>query len=310
MQPSPNVVVRINLSRIRENVQSIKRGVRAPVLAVVKADAYGLGAAKVAEAIGDLVDGFCVFRLKEAIDAQLWQKTGKRILALGPPSLALDCKPYLEHHVTPAVSTIAQASALRDAHPALCIDTGMQRFACPADQVESAMRAGDIHEAFTHGTRMEHVERLTQLARRNGMTLHAAASALLSEAGAWLDAVRPGAALYQGAVRVSVPLVEVRAGRGPAGYSGFVAPRHGVILAGYSNGLRNGICSINGMGRKILEVGMQSAFVEVGEDDRVDDDVILLGETTPETAIAAHWGSSAQEVVVALSGAGVRVYES
>jgi alanine racemase len=307
MQPSPNVTVRINLARIRQNLQAIKMQTGVPVYAVVKADAYGLGAVKVAEAIKGLADGFCVFRLREAIDAQLWQRTGKRTIALGPPE-TLDPKLYIENGVTPAVTTAEQAKALRAAKPMLCVDTGMQRFACPPEQVQAVLQTGDIQEAFTHGTRLEHVEKLKHAAGRSDLKLHAAASALLHEPAAYLDAVRPGAALYQGAVQVSAPLVEVHESNGPAGYTGFVAARHGVILAGYSNGLRKGVCSINGQTRKILEVGMQSAFVEVAETDRVGDEVVLLGEANPETAIAEHWRSSSQEVVVALASAGTRVY--
>jgi alanine racemase len=81
-----------------------------------------------------------------------------------------------------------------------------------------------------------------------------------------------------------------------------------VIVAGYSNGLRAGPCRVNGTLRRIAEVGMQSAFVEVAETDRVGDEVVLLGEANPETAIAEHWRSSSQEVVVALASAGTRVY--
>jgi alanine racemase len=308
MQPSPNVTVRINLARIRQNLQAIKMQTGVPVYAVVKADAYGLGAVKVAEAIKELTDGFCVFRLKEAIDAQLWQRTKKRIIALGPPE-TLDPKAYIDNGVTPAVTTVEQAVALRAAKPALCVDTGMQRFACPPERVQETLRAGDIHEAFTHGTRIEHAERLKQAVGRSDIKLHVSASALLHEPAAYLDAVRPGAALYQGAVHVSTPLVEARIGTGPAGYTGFVSAKHGVILCGYSNGLRKGVCLINGRTQTILEVGMQSAFVELSPNDRVGDEVVLLGESNPETAIAEHWRSSSQEVVVALASAGSRVYE-
>ncbi len=310
MQPSPNVRVRINLARIKQNLQHVKIQTGVPVYAVVKADAYGLGAVKVAEAIKDITDGFCVFRLKEAIDAQLWQRTKKRVIALGPPEARLDPIPYIEQGVTPAVTTVEQAKALRAAKPILCVDTGMQRFACPPEQVAEVLSAGDIHEAFTHGTRIEHVEKLKKSVGRSDVKLHAAASALLHEPAAYLDAVRPGAALYDGAVHVSTRLAEVHESIGPAGYSGFVAPRHGVILAGYSNGLRKGVCSINGKTRNILEVGMQSAFVEIDECDKVGDEVVLLGESNPETLIAEQWPCSSQEVLVTLASSGVRVYES
>ena len=50
MHFNPYVTVHINLDRIRANVEQIRALVNVPILAVVKADAYGLGAAKIVEA--------------------------------------------------------------------------------------------------------------------------------------------------------------------------------------------------------------------------------------------------------------------
>ena len=94
--------------------------------------------------------------------------------------------------------------------------------------------AGDLTEAMTHATAVVHVERFTDaLANASTITCrHAAGSALLGEPAAWLDAVRPGLALYDDAVRVTARLVDVRESLGrPAGYTGFHADRYGVILA-------------------------------------------------------------------------------
>src|SRR5689334_5573940 len=83
---NPYVSVHIDLDRVRANVEQIKALVNVPVLAVVKADAYGLGAARIVEAIAEIVEGFCVFDLQEATDAQIYRRSAKRTLALGPPS--------------------------------------------------------------------------------------------------------------------------------------------------------------------------------------------------------------------------------
>jgi alanine racemase len=137
----------------------------------------------------------------------------------------------------------------------------------------------------------------------------AAATSLLDEPRAWLDGVRPGLALYRGAVRVSTRLVEARDSHGPAGYSDFVAPRFGIILAGYSNGLwRSGICLVNGVRRKILEVGMQSAFVEIGERDKAGDEAVLLGDGLTEEHIADVQKTSPHEVIMRLSFSGEKNY--
>lgn len=301
------VSVRIDRERIRRNAQEIQRRSAVALYAVIKADAYGLGAGLVAEAIGDLVDGWCVFSLAEAIEAQLWQRTRKPVIALGPP-LSLEPEEYLVHHVRPAVSNAEEARLLRQADPVLCVDTGMQRFACGAEQIDEVIEAGQIREAFTHATRMEHVQRLVELTQGRGLKLHAAASSLLDRPEARLDAVRPGLALYRGAVRVSAPLVEVHQSRGPVGYTGFSAQRHGVILAGYARGLHAGPCLVNGQCRQIPEVGMQSAYVELGPEERVGDEVVLLGDDLLPDHLAPAWASTPHEVLLRLSKAGRRTY--
>ena len=308
MPPSEHVEVRIDLARIRANTQDVARRVGVPLLAVVKADAYGLGAARVAEAIADLVEGFCVFDLREAIDADLGARIGKTILALGPPNSS-NAQDYLAQRVRPAVSTADQAAALCAARPILSIDTGMQRFACPPHQIDRVLRAGECDEAFTHATRREHALRLANITSDRMLRLHAAGSALLDDPLCRFDAVRPGIALYRGAVRVSSRLAEARDTAGPLGYSAVPAHRHGVILAGYAHGLRPGPCLVSGQPRRLLEVGMQSAYVELGPDDKKGDAVILLGDGLSEDQVASQWQTTPHEALFHLCRLGHRLYD-
>lgn len=304
MPASAHVTVHVDLDRVRRNVADVRRKVgRSEVHAVVKADAYGLGALRVARALEDSVDGFVVFHASEALDAGL-VALGKPVLALGPPQ---DGPPAVPG-VRPAVWTVEQARALRAAGPVLSVDTGMQRFACPPEHVEQALEAGGCREAFTHATKVEAVRRLVQRVGGRGLRLHAAGSALLDEPEAHLDLVRPGLALYRGAVTVTTRLIEARDSRGPAGYTGFIARRHGVILAGYSNGLRPGPCLVGGERRRIVEVGMQSAFVALEPGDAVGDEVTLLGAGISEDDVAAEWECTPHEALTHLSRMGARVY--
>jgi alanine racemase len=286
----------IDLTRVRRNAEQIRSRVGVAIYAVIKADGYGLGAASVARAICDIVDGFCVFSLAEARQAKVWEVTQKPSLALGPPDGGVE--DYLAAHVRPAVTTVGQAGRLREAGPVVCVETGMQRFTCPAEDVAAVIKAGDCGEAFTHATQPDQVKRLQELAP--GLHLHAAGSSLMYGSACQLDAVRPGIALYRGAVRITTPLVEVHRGGGPAGYTRFVGPEHGIILAGYGHGLRAGPCLMNGVRRRILEVGMQSAYVEIGLTDGAGDEVILLGEGLEAEELAGAWGASGQEVLVSL----------
>jgi alanine racemase len=105
---SRHVQVQIDLGRIRENVVAISRKTGVDVIAVVKSDGYGLGAERVAEAIADLVWGFCVFSLAEAQAANLWKRTGKPSISLGP-STEFGAEDFLAANVHPAVWTVSDA---------------------------------------------------------------------------------------------------------------------------------------------------------------------------------------------------------
>jgi alanine racemase len=303
--------VSINLARVRFNAEVIRQKTGVPVIAVVKADAYGLGASQVAGAIGDLVDAFYVFDSAEAVAARLWDIAGKRIIALNSRERADDLQ---QLHIQPVVWGVAQAATLKKANPILSIDTGQQRFAAPVETALDVYHAGDCREAMTHATKIEHVESLVKTVADwpdEKPLLHAAGSALLDDSRAWLDAVRPGLALYRGAVDVSAPLVDVRDSNRPAGYTGFITPRFGVVMAGYANGMRKGPCRINGQLRQVLEVGMQSCFVQAGPGDHIGDRAEFLADTPgiDLPAVARAWGSSQQEVLVQLCRTGRRVYD-
>jgi len=298
------VRVTIDLGRIARNVDEIRARCNTSVIGVLKADAYGLGAKRVAAAISDKVDAFYTFDLNEASEISgLGRET--IVLRVDPSARSGDLQSM---HVRPVVTDLAAAIRWRDARPVLCVDTGQQRFACPPERLAEILHAGICREAMTHASSLDQVDRFLKLVGGAGLRLHAAGTLLLDAPHARLHAVRPGLAMYTGAVRVSCPLVEIRESSGPAGYTGFSVPRFGVILCGYSNGLRPGACVINGRRQKVLEVGMQSAFVEVDPTDQLHDLAILLGEGLNESTVAAQWGTTAQEVLVRLAGVGVREY--
>jgi alanine racemase len=301
------VVVEVKLARVRQNAEEIRRRAGVPIIAVVKADAYGLGLIPVARAIADIVEGFCVFNLEEAQSNGLWEATRKPILALATEAHHL-AEDFRAAHVRPAVWNAADAHRLAGAGPVLCVDMGMQRFACPVADVESVLGAAKFDEAFTHAIHVAQARAFAELVGGRGLRLHAAGSSLLDEPAARLDAVRPGIALYRGAVQVTTRLIDVRDSNRPAGYSEFKTPRFGVIRCGYYQGLRRGPCLINGQIRNLLEVGMQSAFVEAGSNDKVGDLVTLLGESLNEARIAAAWNTSEHETLTRLCRLGQRIY--
>jgi len=306
---SSHVRVQIDLSRIRRNAAEVANSTGVPIWGVIKADAYGLGAQKIAPVLSEFVEGFCIFALEEAEQINLWNLTQKPAITIGPPS-TLDPARWLSAHVRPAVSTIEQAKQLKDANPILSIDTAMQRFACPPDQIDAILEAGRITEAFTHATHVNHAHRLRELTAGRQLKLHSSATSLLNEPQARLDAVRPGLALYRSAVTVTVPLAETRQSKGPIGYTGWnnEGGFHGAIVAGYSNGLRPGPVTVNGRRQRIMEVGMQSAYVTLHKDDRAGDSVVLLGDAIAEADVAFAWGVTPHHALLVMATMGRHEY--
>jgi alanine racemase len=81
MMPSAHVTVEIDLGRVRANVSAIRAKTGKQVIAVVKADAYGLGGERVAHAIADLVESFYAFDLAE-LDAYKLADTKRPTIVL------------------------------------------------------------------------------------------------------------------------------------------------------------------------------------------------------------------------------------
>lgn len=61
-------VLEVDLRKIRKNIEILKGKSDKKFFAVVKADAYGLGSVAISKNVEDLVDGYCVATLDEAIE--------------------------------------------------------------------------------------------------------------------------------------------------------------------------------------------------------------------------------------------------
>lgn len=297
---SPHVQVTIDLDRVRASAEAIRRRTGVSLIAVIKADAYGLGAPQVADALAGVADEFAYFSLDEA------RVVARPGLALGPPLGDPDA--YRALRVRPAISTLADAERFRGIPVAIKVDTSGQRFGCPPDELDALSARCTVHDYFTHATTVEAARRLRETCGHRGRPIHAALSCLLDCPEAWLNAVRPGLALYQGAVRVTTRLSAVHTLTGPVGYTGVFAPRIGVFLAGYSNFVRPGPVLINGRRQQILETGMNTSYVTVDPADRPGDEVILLGDGLTEEELAAHFATRPHEILCRYTSMGVRCY--
>ena len=123
----------IDLDILSENFDAIQKKAGVPVMAVVKADAYGHGAVQVARLLQDKCAFFCVSSILEAMELRKAGLT-KPILLLGyAPAEAYPTA--VREEIRPTIDRIEDAQALSQAAQALglparfhfAVDTGMSR---------------------------------------------------------------------------------------------------------------------------------------------------------------------------------------
>ena len=125
--------VKIDLDAISDNFDAIREKAGVPVMAVVKADAYGHGAVQVAQLLQDKCAFFCVSSILEAMELRQEGLT-KPILILG--NTPVEAFPTaIREGIRPTIYRFEDALALSQAAQALelparfhfAVDTGMSR---------------------------------------------------------------------------------------------------------------------------------------------------------------------------------------
>jgi alanine racemase len=222
----------VDLEAIRHNIGVVRRriGCEAEILAVVKADAYGHGAAPVVRTLASEAAIFGVANLKEARDLAALG-TGRDIMLLSA-CLPAERREAVAENFIVTVSGAEEAEAFADGGPARInfkIDTGMGRIGCSADSALEALRAIramrniEIHSISTHlpsadedlvftGSQLEEFARLKNQIRQifPGVKTHALNSAgILTREVERGEIVRPGLMLY-GASPVASMQAELR----------------------------------------------------------------------------------------------------
>ena len=138
-----NTYVKIDLDAIAANMDAIRARVRKPVMAVVKADAYGHGAVPVARLLQESCSFFGVSSILEAMELRhAGIKTPILILGHTPPSAF---PALVKAGIRPTIYTYAGAESFSRAAAAagihapihLAVDTGMSRIGFQAN-AESA----------------------------------------------------------------------------------------------------------------------------------------------------------------------------
>ncbi|MEI8031876.1 MAG: alanine racemase [Chlorobiaceae bacterium] len=220
---------RISLGHLVSNVGAIRKriGSSPRIMGIVKANAYGHDAKRVAAALEATgIHDFGVANIQEAIELKTSGalKSPARILAFAPP-LPSHIEQFLQHGIDMTLcdmSTLeaAEARAATAGKPLgvqLKVDTGMGRLgAKPGDAMGLLSRVDssphlELTAIYTHFAESSIPGGFTQMQLETFKTLtseyehlagktlckHAANSgAILSEPDSWLDMVRPGILLY------------------------------------------------------------------------------------------------------------------
>ena len=359
----------ISLDAIAANYRLLRArvGPERTVIAVVKADAYGHGAPVVARLLArEGVDRFAVAHTEEGVALRRAGVAGKiLLLSHAEPS---DLARQRAYGLTPTLYDLAQAQAFADASASLSeplrvhleLDTGMGRAGIGPWDLDAVIRllaaaprlalagtfanlsCADDPSSPETGRQVEAllagVGRLKAAGISPGI-VHAANSAgVLGHAQAWLDAVRPGLALYgvapspafdsvglRPAMTVETKVVAVR--RVPAGtslgYGGrFVAAREttvAVIPIGYRDGFRrsfSGKIAVLLRGRRAPVVGavsMDLTLVDATDSGAERGEAVTcLGTQGDETVtawdLAAAAGTIPYEILCGIGPRVARVY--
>jgi len=268
--------VRIDLSAIRHNLEVARaRSGQQKLFAVVKADAYGHGASRVACAL-DRADGFAVVTVAEAVELRDALVT-KPILVLQGARTQDECEAFEQYQLWPVVhcmdqlqwfAQLAEAGRLK---PWIEIDTGMGRLGFQPDEARKVLDknyglnwfGAMTHFASADEAKNQHTAQQIQSFNTLTQSLNmqkslANSAAVLAWPESTADWARPGIMLYGAnpmqnqpaldaslrlAMRVTAPLVarkQYKAGDTIGYAASYVCPESmniGYLAIGYGDGL-------------------------------------------------------------------------
>lgn len=317
--------------------------------AVVKADAYGLGAAEVAPALARAgVHTFFVALAEEgaALRGVLGPEPAIHVFS---GLLAGDADLIRRFDLIPCLNSAAQVvsfgAQLAGRRCSLQLNSGMNRLGLDADELASV---SDALAAFAPGLVLSHLacadladhpQNAAQARAFRAMagTVPAARWSLAATAGILLgggyhhDMTRPGIGLYGGrpfaaavpVVTLALPVIQVRevAARQTVGYGAAWTAAAPVRIATVSSGYADGILRAAAEGSVALYAGdtpcplvgrvsMDLVTVDVSGLDRVPDCLEILNPAQGIDALADAAGTIGYEILTGLGGRLERVYKS
>ena len=152
-----NFYLEVNLDNINYNINKIKEKTSKKIMAVVKADAYGLGIEKVTEFLSDKVDAFAVINMEEALKV----KSEKDVLILTPELSREDIELIKDNFIITIdneelLKKIASIIPEKEVRAHIYVDTGMNRFGVKPADFESFLQTVEkyknikVEGVYTH----------------------------------------------------------------------------------------------------------------------------------------------------------------
>ncbi len=316
----------ISLRAIRSNALKIRKILgKKKFYAVVKADAYGHGAAEVSRCLEDIADGFCVAILDEGVALRVAGIT-KPVLVFTPPLDKNDAERARFYSLTVTVNSVATAKLVQGIPCHIKVNTGMNRAGCTLYELPSVLNALDknsVNGVYSHMYAPENAAASArQLAVFNraeeivktkipDVCAHISASGGILRGGGFLkDGARAGITLYgyapAGFSRAGFePALKVYARRtqitpfigGGVGYN--FADRNYKNLSVYRLGYADGFFRTVPLGEKTL--CMDAFLREGGEEMR-----LVMADADE---YAARAGTISYEVLTNVTRRSERIYE-
>ena len=339
--------LRIDLQALTANYRTFREAAAGTVGAVVKADAYGLGAEAVSRALAAAGCGhFFVARASEGVAL-------RRVLA-GPEIHVLEgvfpetVDALLEHRLSPVLNSPEQLAIWGATHPSAVtvhVDTGMNRLGFPFDVSDEAFTDFNVVLLLTHlacadepehpmnAVQLNRIERLRE--RFPGVALSIGNSAgVLCGADFQGDLARPGIGLYGGnpwmerpnpmraVAALEAQVVQVREVE-PGETIGYGASHRAaqrmtvaVVGIGYADGLPRLLSDrgeVFANGRRCPMLGRVSmdltAIDATGAGLQAGDWVEVFGPNLPVDEVAAQANTIAYEILTGISKRVERRYE-
>ncbi len=344
-KPMTTATLTIDLTAIAANWRALDKLTDCETAAVIKADAYGLGVAKVGPALA--AAGARLFFVAAAEEGTLLRR------ALGPgPGICVfsghmpgDADMIRAANLTPLINSVDQLLCHVEALPGhpfgIQLDTGMNRLGMePAEwsavrDIAIAQKPVMIMSHLACADAPDHLMNQMQLDNFNDMTEGIDIPRSLSATGGILlgdkyhfDLTRPGVGLYGGlpyidatpVVSLDVPVIQFRdvaAGESVGYANAFVAKsptRVATVAAGYADGLIRAMgaqATFTHEGHKLPVIGrvsMDMITVDVSSLPDVPEHLQLIGTHQSVDTVAGFADTIGYEILTSLGARYDRIY--